>query len=86
MEDARDTMDARPTPAERWEVDVAKEASARSHEAVSQVLRRAGYAGEFIGEVLDQLPDPVDLQRDQQILARYGLSTEQLTDRMGGSP
>lgn len=49
-------------------------------------MRRAGYSDEVIREVLSQLPDPVDLQRDQQILARYGLSPERLMDRMGGSP
>jgi hypothetical protein len=49
-------------------------------------LRHAGYSDEFIGEVLSQLPDPFDLQRDQQILARYGLDPELLMDRMGGSP
>jgi hypothetical protein len=45
-----------------------------------------GYSDEFISEVLGQLPDPIDLHRDQQILARYGLSPERLVDRMGGSP
>jgi hypothetical protein len=49
-------------------------------------MRRAGYSDELISEILSQLPDPIDLQRDQQILARYGLSTERLMDRMGGSP
>jgi hypothetical protein len=58
----------------------------RSHEQVAQMLRRAGYSEEFIGEVLRQLPDPIDLQRDQPILARYDLSAERLMDRMGGSP
>ena len=58
----------------------------RSHEDAARVLRRAGYSDEFISEVLSQLPDPIDLQRDQEILARYGLSTERLMDRMGGSP
>jgi hypothetical protein len=58
----------------------------RSHEEFARVLRRAGCSDEFISEVLSQLPDPIDLQRDQQILARYGLSSERLMDRMGGSP
>lgn len=58
----------------------------RSHEEFARVLRRAGYSDEFIREVLSHLPDPIDLQRDQQILARYGLSPERLMDRMGGSP
>jgi hypothetical protein len=58
----------------------------RSHEEAARVLRRAGYSDEFISDVLSQLPDPIDLQRDQQILARYGLSPERLMDRMGGGP
>jgi hypothetical protein len=58
----------------------------RSHEEAARLLRRAGCSDEFISEVLSQLPDPIDLQRDQQILARYGLSPEGLMDRMGSSP
>ena len=58
----------------------------RSHEEFARVLRRAGYSDELITEVLRQLPDPIDLRRDQQVLARYGLSAERLMDRMGGSP
>jgi hypothetical protein len=60
--------------------------SRRSHEEVERVLRRAGYSDEFIRDVLSQLPDPVDLQRDDHVLSRYGLSKEQLMDRMGGNP
>jgi hypothetical protein len=58
----------------------------RSHEELARVLRHAGYSDEFIGEVLSKLPDPIDLERDQQILADYGLSPERLMDRMGGGP
>jgi hypothetical protein len=61
-------------------------AARRSHEEFAQALRRAGYSDEFISDVLSQLPDPIDLERDQQILARYGLSPERLMDRIGGSP
>jgi hypothetical protein len=60
--------------------------ASRSHEEFSRVLRRAGYPDEFIREVLSELPDPIDLQRDQQTLGRYGLSPERLLDRLGGSP
>ena len=65
---------------------MASPATGRSHEEAARVLRRAGYSDEFIRELLRQLPDPLDLQRDGQTLARYGLSPELLTDRMGGSP
>jgi hypothetical protein len=58
----------------------------RSHEEVVRVMRRAGHTDEFISEALSQLTDPVDLQRDQQILVRYGLSSERLMDRLGASP
>jgi hypothetical protein len=58
----------------------------RSHSEFARVLRRAGYPGDFISEVLGQLPDPINLQRDQQILGRYRLSSERLMDRLGGSP
>jgi hypothetical protein len=63
-----------------------RDSGLRSHAQFTEVLRRAGYSEEFIVEVLGQLSDPIDLQRDQQILARYQLSSERLTDRLGGSP
>jgi hypothetical protein len=58
----------------------------RSRKEATRVLRRVGYPEAFISDVLGQLPDPIDLQRDQQTLARYGLSGERLMDRLGGSP
>jgi hypothetical protein len=57
-----------------------------SHEEAARTLHRAGYSDEFISDVLSRLPDPIDLKRDEQILASYGVSRERLTDRMGGSP
>ena len=63
-----------------------RDSGLRSHEESVRVMRRAGYTDEFISEVLSQLPDPIDLRRDQQILGRYGLSAERLMDRLGGSP
>jgi hypothetical protein len=58
----------------------------RSHEEVARILHRAGYSDELISEVLGQLPDPIDPDRDREILARYALNPEGLMDRMGGSP
>ena len=58
----------------------------RSHQQFTRVLRRVGYSDEYIRQVLSQLPDPIDLRRDQQILGRYRLSSERLMDRLGGSP
>jgi hypothetical protein len=56
------------------------------HEKVTRLLRREGYSDGFISEVLRQLPEPVDVQRDQEILGHFGLSPEQLMDRMGAGP
>ena len=60
--------------------------ASRSHEEMARVLRRAGYSVDFISELLSQLPDPIDLQRDQQVLAHHGLSPERLMERLGGGP
>lgn len=63
-----------------------RDSGLRSHEDFTHVLHRAGYSDQFINEVLGQLADPINLRRDQQILARYRLSSERLMDRLGGSP
>ena len=33
-----------------------------------------------------ELPDTIDLRRDQDLLARFGITRGQLMDRAGGSP
>ena len=63
-----------------------RDSGLRSHKEMARVMRRAGYSDGFISEVLSQLPDPFDLHHDQPILGRYGLSSERLMDRLGGSP
>jgi hypothetical protein len=50
------------------------------------VLNRAGFPPEVIDEIASQLADPVDLDRDSSLLLRYGITRDELTDRMGGSP
>jgi hypothetical protein len=60
--------------------------SLRSHEEAARILRITGYSDESIREILRELPDPFDLERYREILARYGVSAELLMDRMGGSP
>jgi hypothetical protein len=60
--------------------------STRSHEDAAKIMHRAGYPDDFIHEVLSQLPDPIDFQRDQEILGRYDLTAERMMDRLGGSP
>jgi hypothetical protein len=54
--------------------------------AVMDVVRRAGYPREIIDEIELQLPDPVDYDRDQGLLVRYGITLDQLINRLGGSP
>ena len=63
-----------------------RDSGLRPHNEMARVMHRAGYSDEFIGEVLNHLPDPIDLDRDQQTLVRYRLSSERLMDRLGGSP
>jgi hypothetical protein len=52
---------------------------------VVDMLRRAGFS-EVAEEALRVLPDPVDLDFAAEVLESYGVSTDELIDRMGGSP
>jgi hypothetical protein len=56
-----------------------------SLQEVVRVLRRAGMA-DVAAAAQKSLPDPVDSKVLDHFCARYGLSKESLTDRMGGSP
>ncbi|HEY1635936.1 MAG TPA: hypothetical protein VGF64_14325 [Acidimicrobiales bacterium] len=51
-----------------------------------EVLRRANYGDALIDEIMAQLPDPFDLDRDSAVLMRYGLNRDTLIGRAGGSP
>lgn len=57
----------------------------RSKHDVLETLRRTGTYGLIEGKE-DQLPDPVDLDRDEQLLADLGITRGLLIDTMGGSP
>ena len=57
-----------------------------SHDEAERTLRRAGYSDEQIADVLRDLPDPIDTERDAEALLRHGVSVGGLMDRMGGSP
>ena len=57
-----------------------------SHAEAEQMLLRAGFHQEQIEDVLRDLPDPIDIDRDADALVKHGVSREQLTDRLGGSP
>ena len=50
------------------------------------MLRRAGYSKQEIEDLLRDLPDPIDADRDAMELVKRGLSLSNLTDRRGGSP
>jgi hypothetical protein len=54
--------------------------------AVLDAVRRAHYPQDVIDEIDRQLPDPVDYDRDQSVLIRYGITFDHLIDRLGGSP
>ena len=49
------------------------------------MLRRAGFP-ELAEEALRVLPDPVDLDFAAEVLESYGVTRDELIDRMGGSP
>ena len=51
-----------------------------------EVLRRAHYDQGLIDEVMSQLPDPIDVDRDSSILLHSGRTPDALISRAGGSP
>jgi hypothetical protein len=57
-----------------------------THEEFARVLRRAGYSPEVIAEIAAQLQDPVDVDRDERVLTRYGVTRGRLMELMGASP
>jgi hypothetical protein len=52
---------------------------------VVDMLRRTGLP-ELAEEALRVLPDPVDLDFAAEVLQSYGVTMDELIDRMGGSP
>jgi hypothetical protein len=57
----------------------------RSRDDVLTVLRRA-YGPDAVAKARPALPDPINLDRDAALLARFGLTAEQLYDAGGASP
>jgi hypothetical protein len=53
---------------------------------LTRVLERADLPPDLIQEVTEELPDPVDFDRDSPVLDRYGLTRARLVDLLGGSP
>jgi hypothetical protein len=58
----------------------------RSKDAVIGTLRRAGVLPETIAVLERKLPNPVDLDRDGNLLLSHGITMDRLMDRLGGSP
>jgi hypothetical protein len=52
---------------------------------VIDILRRAGWTDE-LSTVEAKLPDPVDLDRDEPLLASLGITRGELMDEYGASP
>ncbi len=51
-----------------------------------RMLLLAGYSEGVIDEILAQVGDPVDADRDRVVLTRYGVTYGQLVERLEGSP
>jgi hypothetical protein len=60
-------------------------ATQASRQEVVRVLRTSGFA-DVADEVIERLPDPVDLDDLADFLAPYGVTKDQVISRMGGSP
>ena len=60
-------------------------ATLASRQEIVRVLRMSGFA-DVADEVLERLPDPVDLDDLEGFLAPYGVTKDQVISRMGGSP
>jgi hypothetical protein len=58
---------------------------AQDRQWVVDTLRRLGYVREA-EEAARVLPDPVDSEQLRKFGDEYGISVDELTSRMGGSP
>lgn len=50
-----------------------------------EMLRRLGYT-EAAEDALREMPDEFDLKQLQDFGKRHGISRDEMTDKMGGSP
>ncbi len=57
-----------------------------SREDVLDGMRRSGVSGERLGDARLALPDPVDMRRDDALLAEFGFDRNTRVDRMSGNP
>ena len=56
----------------------------RPRSQIIDLMRRIGLA-DRVAEAEQVLPEVVDLDRDEQLLHRLGLSLDQIVDGLGGS-
>jgi hypothetical protein len=56
----------------------------RQRGEVIRVMRRVGL-GDRVAEALQTVPEVIDLDRDEQLLHRLGLSLDRIVDRLGSS-
>ena len=56
-----------------------------SRQWVVDMLRHMGYAHEA-DEAAQELPDPVDIEQLTEFGDRHGISRDEITSEMGGSP
>lgn len=57
-----------------------------SHAEFARMMRRIGFPPDVVEEITAQVPDPIDVERDAPILARYNLTRGRLMEIMGASP
>jgi len=57
-----------------------------SRAELARMLQRVGYPANLIDEIAAQVGDPVDHERDREILERYGVTRGHLSELMGASP
>ena len=52
----------------------------------ASLLRRVGMSPDRIAELLSMLPDPFDVDKEEPVFARYGVTRGRLMESLGGSP
>jgi hypothetical protein len=57
----------------------------RDKDEVRKVLMREGFEQQRMDDALAELPDPIDIDRHGDVLMRYGITRDSLTDLLGGS-
>jgi hypothetical protein len=57
-----------------------------SHAEAEKMLRKAGYSQAQIEDVLRDIPEPIDSDRDGEAFMKHGITFDLIKDRAGGSP